>query len=372
MAATQGITPDKDTLKVTAEVAAGSGAAAVAGKSTWPVQDTMHMLHAAEAVNSGASAHHAVSFTGFLGSHAGGLLTIAAGTGISAYINHLVHGHQEKNLLKRYRPQIAGFLGKEESELTVGDLHDAGEQNPSLGEELRRNSGMRNLRTTGALVGTVAAFTAVILAATFFPPLAALGGAAAAGGLFSLPGLGFVAACTAVSFATLSTVGKGLTKLGHKLMGYNTPSTEDHVHAVDKRFKDGKDIAPEHVLGVYAAATPELQSTIKASFGERFEKLPAEQQRQAAAMFGCQLPLEQLATAINAGQLNPRELLFTVHGQSSGVHSAGPAREHQVNKDTKAAQPQPEVQPELAAEATQWREMVDKQRAQQPTCQQSR
>lgn len=369
--------PEKNHLNVSAEVAAGSGAASIAAKSTWPVQDTMHILHSAEAVRTGATAHHAASIGGVLSSHAGGFLSVAAGTGISAYINHLVHGHQEKNLLQRYRPQIASFLGKEEETVTVDDLYSVAKQNPALDEELDRNSGMRNLRTAGALIGTTAAFTAVFLAATFFPPLAALGVAAASSGLFSMTGLGFVAACTAVSFGTLHVMGKGLTKLGHKLMGYDTPSVEDHVHGLDKLYKDGKDIAPEQVMGVFVASSPEMQASIKASFGKRYEKLTEEQQKQAEVMFGNHLPLEQIAANINAGELNPRELLFTVHGQSSGHHNAGVTREHAMNEKAdapKQEQPPAPQQPsqQQTTEASQWREMVEKQRAEQPSCQQSR
>lgn len=372
----EGKKSEKNHLNVTAEVAAGSGAASVAAKSTWPVQDTMHMLHSAEAVRSGATAHHAASLSGMIGSHAGGFLSVAAGTGLSAYINHLVHGHQEKNLLKRYSPQIASFLGKDEASLTKKDLHAAAGQNPALQEELERNSGMRNLRTAGALIGTTAAFAAVFLAVTFFPPLAALGTAAAASGLFSATGLGFVAACTAVSFATLHVFGKGLTKLGHKLMGYDAPSVEDHVHGLDRLYKSGADIAPEQVMGVFVAASPDMQASIKASFGTPYEKLTTEQQKQAEAMFGNHLPLEQLAGAINGGVLNPRELLFTVHGQSSGYHNGGVDREHRANESAEAAVAQrgqmPQAPQAPAGEASQWRNMVEKQRAEQPACQQSR
>lgn len=375
----------KNNLNVSAEVAAGSGAASIAAKSTWPVQDTMHMLHSAEAVRTGATAHHAISFTGVISSHLGGFLSIAAGTGISAYINHLVHGHQEKNMLKRYRPQMAAFLGKPEESLTVKDMYEVARQNPSLNEELNRNNGMRNLRTAGALIGTTAAFTAVFLAATFFPPLAALGVAAASSGLFSGSGLAFVATCTAVSFGTLHVMGKGLTKLGHKLMGYDSPSVEDHVHGLDGLYKKGHEIAPEQVMGVFVAASPEMQAQIKEAFGNRYEKLHPEQQRAAEKMFGDNLPLEQIAADINAGMLNPRELLFTVHGQKSGAHEPGPQRENTLSKNTVAQQapasqqaapaptqlPPQKTQPEAETEqAANWREIVEKQRAAQAASQQ--
>lgn len=366
--------PKKNHLNVTAEVGAGSGAASIAAKSTWPVQDTMHVLHSAEAVRTGATAHHAASFTGVLSSHLGGFLSVAAGTGISAYINHLVHGRQEKNLLGRYRPQIAAFVGKDEESTSLEDLYTVARGNPSLDAELNRNNSMRNLRTAGALIGTTTAFTAVFLAATFFPPLAALGVAAASSGLMSGAGLAFVASCTAVSFATLHVAGKGLVKLGSKLLGHDTPSVEDHVHGLDKLYKKGENIAPEQVMGVFVAASPEMQKSIKSAFGERYEKLTSEQQVAAEAMFGDKLPLEQLAASINAGELNPRELLFTVHRQSSGAHSTGPAREHAASKNMAAAQaPEKSAEQAVASapqqESTQWQNMVEKQRSEPTPCQ---
>lgn len=366
----------RETLNLPVEGLTSGHAASVAARSTWPVQDTMHVLSSAEAVRTGATAHHAAtSLAGTITSHMGGILGVAAGTGISAYINHLVHGHQQKELLNRYRPQLASILGKEEGDLTVDDLQAVAGKNRSLSQELDRNRAMRNLRTGAALMGSAVAFGAVLLAASV-PPLSLLG-AAVAGSLFSWGGLGYVAACTAVSFAALTVFGKGAKKLGSKLLGHDVPTVEDHIHGIDELYKKGEHITPEHVMGVFVAANRRLQKDIKSAFGKRYDKLSPDKREQAMAMFGERLPLEQVTASINDGELNPRELIFAIHGQTSGLQSPAPERGH-IPGEKEAAAPdkaqgqepvlhdQAAVQTQAEAERdSQWRALLDKRRGEQ-------
>lgn len=353
-------------LNLSSEAVAGGGAAAVASKITWPVQDAMHLLHSTEAVRTGASAHHAFTGINSLGSSMGGLLGVAAGTGISAYLNHLVHGEHERTIVDRYRQQIGSVVGKHESQVNVDDLYHVAYGNPSLDEELDRNRGMRNLRTVSTLVGTTLAFAAVFAAVSLFPPLAALGAAAAAGGIFSAAGVGFIGASMAISFAVLHTVGKGMLAIGKKAFGYDKPNVEDHVNGLDDLIRDGVSLSPEKVMGVYVAASPEMQAQIQGAFGTSYDKLPREQQVQAEQMFGNGLPLEELTAAINSRQMSPRELIFTVHGQTSGMYSPlAPAPVgHQAAQEPQVAVQQQVSTPQRTT-ATQWRELVDKQRAAQ-------
>jgi hypothetical protein len=366
-----------NTLNLSTEAVAGGGAATIASKVTWPVQDAVHLLHSADAVRTGATAHHGfTSLGGAFASNMGGFLGIAAGTGISAYLNHLVFGHHEKNLTERYRPQLASILGKDQKAVTVDDLYAVSRENPSLDEELDRNRGMRNLRTGATLIATTLAFAAVFAAISFFPPLAALGAAAATGGLFSGAGLAFIASSMAISFATLHTSGKGLLNVGKKLFGYDEPTVEDHVHGLDNLVKEGKALTPEKVMGVYVAASPKLQTQIENTYGARYDTLSHAQQVDAEQRFGSDLPLESLAAAINNGEVSARELMFAVHGQYSGagaVPSFVPSNAA-VEPIPPAMQQQPEIaiaSPEQPAEvatakpitAGEWRTLVENQRA---------
>src|SRR5690606_14311495 len=108
-----------------------------------------------------------------------GVLGVAAGTGISAYVNHLVHGHHERTLTEEFRPELAAITGKSEKDVAVSDLRNVARSNPSLDEDLDRNRGMRNLRTASTLVGSTVALVAVV-ALSSVPPLGLLAGAAAA------------------------------------------------------------------------------------------------------------------------------------------------------------------------------------------------
>lgn len=370
-------------LNISKEAIAGGGAANLASKITWPVQDAVHLLHSTDAVRTGATASHAVGGASAIGSSIttalSGVLGIAAGTGFSAYMNHLVHGHHEDEITERYRPQLASITAKDESSVNNADLYRVAANNPGLDEELDRNRGMRNLRTASTLAATTLAFAAVFTAVALVPPLGALGAAAAAGGVFSGAGLGFIGATMAISYGVLHTAGKGLTKLSAKMFGYDKPNTEDHVHGLADMVNDGKAVSPEKVMGVYVAASPALQEEIQCTFGDRYDRLSTADQVKAEKMYGDNLPLEEATHAINNGQMNPRELMFAVSGQVSGAGGSillapssgqGAAPQQAVEKSVSPQQPQPPQQKKsqnaAPITANQWQDLVEKQRSEQP------
>ncbi|MCH2546102.1 MAG: hypothetical protein MK052_00625 [Alphaproteobacteria bacterium] len=398
--------PEPNALNLSSEAVAGGGAAAIASKITWPIQDAMHLLHSTEAVRTGAAAHSAMANISHLGStiaaNVGGVVGIAAGTGVSAYLNHMVQSHHEKTMTERYRPELASILGKDEEEIKVPDLYKVASANPGLDQELDRNRGMRNIRTASTLLATTAAFVAVFAAVSLVPPLGALGASAVAGGIMSVAGAKFIGASMAISLATLHTTGKGLNKLSKKMFGYNEPNVEDHVNGLDNLVKKGKELSSEKVMGVYVAASPALQEQVRDSFGKSYDKLSTPQQVKAEKMFGSHLPLEQAAEAINSGDMRARELIFTVHGQSSGLspsldaprrfnpkvpdreyvqeierpveYQAGKLKTLDKDSDAKAVQSDepiniekavtPEARPKKQPiSADQWQEMVESRRA---------
>ena len=374
-------------LNLSLEAAVGGGAANVATSAAWPVQDVLHTTHTV------GSIQHAHSAADLLSSSATftGLLGIAAGTGISAYVNHLAHEEHERDLTNRYRPQIGMVVGKNPDLVDVHDMHAVAELNPTLDEELHRNNKMRTLRTATTLLATSVAFVSVFALVAFFPPMAALAGAAAAGGLLSAAGVGFVAASVGISFGVMHEAGRVIGKIGKKIFGLDKPTVEDHVHALDDLYKKGEHLGVEQVMGVYVASSPEVNKAIKQQFGKNYHKLSHDEQTQVVAQFGNSLPLEDLATAINNGDLNVRELSFLVHGQASGTYQPGPEREHDASEKiaevtepvlgespshsqphdvpmheaSVAPQPQaaPEAQQPSAAEA-RWQNAVQAERAQ--------
>lgn len=359
-------------LNLSTDSVAGGRAGNIATEATWSVQDAMHLLHSVETVGAGHASHAVHSLGQAISNSMSGLLGVAAGTGISAYVNHLVHGHHERMLTDEYRPQLAAITGKSEKDVKVGDLYNVARNNPSLDEDLDRNRGMRNLRTAATLVASTVALGAVVAAVSLFPPMAALGAAAASAGIFSAAGAGFVGASMALSYGVMHVVGKSFTKMGKKLFGYDKANVADHVAGLDNLVEEGKPVSPEKVMGAFVAASPKMQQQIQSAFGASYEKLATPQQLEAERMFGSHLPVEALADAINTGQMSARELVFTVHGQASGAHPALVAP--QAAKAERYSQPEPMLQPEQAAlsqaqenqpiTASQWRDMVEKQRSQ--------
>lgn len=358
-------------LNLSTDSVAGGRAGTLATEATWSVQDAFHLLHSVDAVGAGHAAHAVHSLGQAVANSMSGLLGIAAGTGLSAYVNHLVHGHHEKTVTDEFRPELAAITGKPETEVNVSDLYNVARSNPSLDEDLDRNRGMRNLRTASTLIGSTVAFVAVVAAVSFFPPMAALGAAAASAGIFSGAALGFIGASMALSYGVMHTVGRGFSKIGQKLLGYNKPNVSDHVAGLDKLVEEGKNVSPEKVMGVFVAASPQMQNQIENTFGTSYDKLATPQQLEAERVFGNHLPLEGLSAAINNGQMSARELIFTVHGQASGAYPVTMAQP----QPQPAPQQQPALQPEQVAlsqapenepiTANQWRDMVEKQRAEQ-------
>lgn len=358
-----------NSLNLSKETVAGGGVAYVASKINPKMQDGFHFVHSAEAVRTGAAAHH--TFHGFssLGStivsNLGGFLAIAAGASVSAYLNHLVHRHHEKTLLDRYRPQVATWFGKDKKAVTVEDLHTVSKDVPGIGEELERNRSMRNLRTVAVVTASTLAFAAVFVAASTL--LAPLGAAAAAAGLFSWAGLGFISASMAVSLTVLNVATKGIVNFGKKLFGYDKPNVEDHVDGLANLVKDDKPLTPEKVMGVFVAASPDMQKQIEEAFGSRYDTLSHENQVKAEQMFGNHLPLEKLSEAINKGDVSPRELMFVAHEQSSeaiaaimGKHEA-PAETKKEAHETEPEHPQQIITP---IKPDQWRNHIKNERQQ--------
>lgn len=295
--------------KFALKLAMGGGAASIATDLAEPVRAALSI--------SGPAAAAAVPVGEVIMSSTAGLLSVVAGGGISAYMNHLEHQHNERQLCERYRDEIAGFQVKDPRAIGIADLKDVAKQNPTFGEELRRNDITRNLKTGAAIVGTLFAFAAVFAAITFFPPLAGLAAASAAGGLGATLGMGLISGV--LGFVSLQGARHAITHAGNKLFGIDKPSPLDRVQDIVRQQKQEKVVTPAQVLGVFVAAQPELAHEVKKEFGGKYEELSVSQKIQAVELFGERFGVAELARKVNAGEIYAQELAFSVHGQSSGV-----------------------------------------------------
>lgn len=235
-----------------------------------------------------------------------GLVSIGAGAGISAYINHLEHKHHESQLTERFREELGSFRGKDAASIGVEDLKDVAQENHAFKQELRRNDVTRNLKTTAAVIGTVVAFAAIFAAVTLFPPLLAGGAIAQAG---------FAIASAVAGAGIMHATRKAVVNAGKKLLNIEKPTTLD---AIRELGKDDKIITHAQVLGVFEKGNPALSQDIESTFGAQFDKLDGTQRNAAVAKYGAALNLGELTQQLNEGDIRPQELAFIVAGQSSG------------------------------------------------------
>ena len=285
--------------------AMGGGAAAVASDLSYPMRDAMNVAHPTMAGTAATQA--AVSTGEIILSSTGGLLSIGLGAGISAYMNHLDHKHRLDQLCTIYSPQIAEMSkdqatgqAKTPENVSVADLKEVAEINPTLKFELARNDKKRTVKNIAAIAGTVVAFAAVFTAITFVPALGALAATAATAGLLSQAGMAFAVAAGGIGYASMHLARKSFEAVGKKLLSLDKPTSVDKILVLSKLHDKGVDISPQQVKEVLVTANPELASSID-------EK--------------------QTAEAINKGEISPMELTFIAHGQSSGAFSKDPWRE---------------------------------------------
>ncbi|MCH2546101.1 MAG: hypothetical protein MK052_00620 [Alphaproteobacteria bacterium] len=304
----------------------GGGAATVAAKFSYPVRDVMNMAHPTLA-GGGAATQTALSAGEMILSSTGGLLSVGVGAGVNGYLNHIDHKHRKSQLTELYRPQVAAITGKDPEAVGFKDFEAVAKENPSLQNELHRNDRNRTVKNTAAIVATAAVFVGVFAAITLVPPIGGAAALAAAGGIGSGAWLGFAVGVGASSMAGMYAVKKGLTKIGNKIAGLDTPSVEDKVRNLSREHRKEHKIVPEEIMDVFAAASPDLSRQIENKYGKPYEDLKVAKKRAVTAEYAEQLQLPEIATAINENEMNARELTFRVHGQSSGVYPDEPWKE---------------------------------------------
>lgn len=319
------------------EETAGAGATEGFYKGSHTIQDLLHTSHFATVISTPIKSaadllHH--TLLGWVG--------LIAGVFGSAYFENLAHKTRSKDLLHQYRSEIATIENKNPETATVKDLKNVGEKNKSIGDELKRSKRYRNFSIAKMGIATTTAFFSVvglIALSAAFPPLGFIASWASAG-LFTAQGLGFVAIAGATSFGMLHAATTVIGKVGKKLFGFDKHSTTDHVHALDVHLKEGKEVSAEEVMGVFTSANPSLNANIKYNFGAEYDKLPYEKQHEAIFSYGRKLQIgndpekivdvQDVTDALNDGKLNPRELTFFVHGQSTGTLSPQQRRDKTI------------------------------------------
>lgn len=284
-------------LRQAVNVLAGSGSVSVARKTL-------------DALNSSGG----VNYWGAISSSAFGLGSIALGTGVRAYLNHKEMQAQEHLLTNYYRRELGAKLRKHAHQVTVEDLHQLAETNPAIEEELKRNRKKMHMETAAwagaallalfAVVGVVAAFPAIVAAV---PSLSLWG----AGQMIVGVTAGFIAHHYAENIIE--------SVAGH-VMKLDTPSTVERIHELERARRNGYNVLQSEVMGVYVAASPELQGMIKSRFGKSYDRLSEEKQAEAMQHYGPTFNLRDVTLAINENRMSARELTFSIYGDRSGAY----------------------------------------------------
>ncbi|GEM_PF-5416558 len=242
--------------------------------------------------------------------YASGLLGVGTGIGLQAYLNQKDYEHNKQQLTGMYRKEIATLFGKDPLAVTVDDLENLATQNPSVQQQLDREKNKRNVRTGVWLAAGVAGF-------------AVAAAVAAAGSIGLVAGLtGFVAFQIARPIARVA---------GEQIYKLNEPTTVELVKSLEWQRTKDKQLTHTQVLEAYISAHPQLGEVIEKGFGAPLAQLSPVDRQRAMLQFGDQIKLDEVTTAINENRMNARELVFAVHGQSSGAYADTSYREHWDN-----------------------------------------
>ena len=232
-----------------------------------------------------------------------GLIGVGTGVGLHAYLNHKDYEHNVEQLTKMYSDEVRSFLTKKGHhvghEVGIAELQMVGQSIPSLSKQLQREKEKRNVHTGSWLLTAAIGF-----------------GAASA----MVAGLGIAAIAAApITLATFHFIQPIVNRTLEKQYGLDKPSTPELARSMEWQRTKGKQISKEQIMEAYVAASPALDQQIEAKFGKHFWKLNEQEIQTSIESFAKQYPLQKVADAMNSQQMNPREIVFFVHGEKSDV-----------------------------------------------------
>ena len=232
------------------------------------------------------------------------MIGVALGTGVNIYLNQKEHDQRAIRMMNLYGDEVAAYIGKDRADVGLEDLYAVGEKLPTLGDALKRNDGVRNLKNIawGITALVTWAATAVTILAFGISSGWLLWGVIGGIGI-----LGFRAVDTA------------LQKAGARMMKLHEPTAHDKIRALSKTIGRDRAISQEEVLDVYLTARPELALQVKEHYGKPFGKLDDQKKYDVILGLGRQLEVEQMAMDINSGLVDVAELAFGAHGTRSGL-----------------------------------------------------
>lgn len=251
-----------------------------------------------------------------------GLTTIGLAAGVSAALTQMDYVHRRDNIKDFYKEEIAAKLGKPLNKVTVSDLELIAKNNGVINDEMKQ---IRKQRTFGVGLSFIASMASLAMVTLALPAIAAA--AATIGIGIPLAGAAGFAISAIVGLVTYNGVKNPLHHLADKAFNLDYKTTHDHIVFLQHEREAGKDISREEVLGVFAAANPQLDRMIAQKIGRHYDNLSHDDKKLAVAEFGKFIPLDKITDGINLGKINVTELAFSVEGDISGVENGRPVAE---------------------------------------------
>ena len=246
------------------------------------------------------------------------------GFGLTAAINasfsQASYNKHRRHIIKFYSDEFSAKLGKSSKELNKKDLDALArgdeaqgvEANRTVAQEIAKAKRKRNLGIGLAVIATLGTFMLL------HPVMTALSVETAFQALAAGAGVGKILAEAVVGVAIFHLIKDPLHWVADKIFGAEPETAHDRIVSIQKDHALGKEITKERILSVFIAVDPELDKSIEASYGRRFDLMPTADQRYLVKEAERVIPLDTIAAALNAGKMNPTELAFTVDGQVSG------------------------------------------------------
>ena len=279
---------------------------------------------AAEAVGKGTLLIAGKNAAGVVGGAAAGIsvggvsmatvATMGLTAAVSASIVQIEHNNKVKHIANFYKEELAAKLGKSEKAIGERELDSVAkgsrlgsvQDNPVIAEELNLSRKRRNLGVALSAIASIATYTILKAAMPFVPEEAATG-------LMSVVAKGIV------GLATYFAVKAPLHWVGDKIFGVDKETTHERIEEIARDREAGKAISKEQVFDVYVSANPDLQDVIEAKYGKPYAKMDINEKKELTQGIGQLMHVEQMAAAINNGNINVSELAFAAVGQESGV-----------------------------------------------------
>lgn len=278
-----------------------------------------------EAVREATHSGMLTGLTAGLANTVAGLLTVGLTAGVSAVLTQMDYVHRRENIRDFYKEELASYLRKPVSRLTVNDLETLGHENRVIHEEMQQIRKQRSFGVGISFLASLAALSLVIIAL----PAAAAALTGAASGAAAMEALGGAAMIIKplVGLIGYNMVKQPLHHIADKLFHLDEPTTHDRIVNLTRQREQGRAVTREQVMEVYASANPAIDHMIRSTYGRRFDALPPEKKQQAVQELGRLIPLEQMAADINSGRVNVAELAFAADGQMSGIQLGRPVEE---------------------------------------------